>query len=64
MDNYNDNKATPKKRTGENHDNNTKDRNDNDNARQSTPEIVQPNPPSAIPSFPVEMPVRNDVPEK
>lgn len=58
MDNYNNNKATPTKRTGEN--NNPLDRgNDNDATQKITPEITQPNPSTATPSFPTEMPARD-----
>jgi len=59
MDNYDNSRATPKKRTGENNDNNTSNRNDNNTVQKSTPEIIQPNPPSATPSFPAEMPARD-----
>lgn len=60
MDKYDDSRATPKKRTGEEYNNysdNTKDRNTRNN---STPEIIPPIPPTATPSVPSEMPVRDD----
>lgn len=59
MDNYNNNKATPKKRTGDQADNYTDSDKDNNTVRKTTPEIIQPNPPSATPSFPPEIPSRD-----
>lgn len=61
MDKYNNNKATPKKRTGIKNDNDLKDaitESDKDPTPTILPEIVQPNPSSATPTIPVEMPAR------
>lgn len=61
MDRYNDSKATPTKRTGVKNDTNSIDTG-NDRASNSNqginPEIIQPNPSTATPSIPVEMPTR------
>lgn len=62
MDSYNDNRATPKKRTGVKNDISSTDKeNDNDNnqAQIIAPEIAQPNPTSATPTIPAEMPARD-----
>jgi len=62
MDRYNDNKATPTKRTGVKNDNNSIDAgNDKENDPIITiaPEIAQPNPTSATPTIPPEMPARD-----
>lgn len=53
MDRYNDNKATPTKRTGVKNDNDDKNK-----ITSITPEITQPNPSSAAPTIPSEMPAR------
>ncbi|NLP16959.1 MAG: hypothetical protein GX379_07970 [Clostridiales bacterium] len=53
MDRYNDNKATPTKRTGVKNDNDDKNK-----ITSITPEITQPNPSSATPTIPSEMPAR------
>lgn len=62
MDRFNDNRATPKKRTGVKNATNTTDR-ENDNYKEATqimaPEIEQPNPSNATPSIPTEMPARD-----
>ncbi|HPU63283.1 MAG TPA: hypothetical protein PK304_03950 [Mobilitalea sp.] len=58
MDKYDDSRATPKKRTKEDNDNYTDISKDNNSEQKNTPEIIQPNPPSATPSHPVEMPSR------
>lgn len=52
MDRYNDNKATPTKRTGVKNDN-------DDNTIITPPEIARPNPTSATPTIPDEMPARD-----
>lgn len=62
MDRYNDNKATPTKRTGVKNDNNSLDTgsdNDNNGNQIISPEIAQPNPTSATPNIPAEMPSRD-----
>lgn len=59
MDNYDNSRATPKKRTGDNNDNYSDSVRDNNATQKSTPEISQPNPPSATPSFPSEIPPRD-----
>jgi hypothetical protein len=62
MDRYNDNKATPTKRTGVKNDNNSPDPgngNDNNTIQIIAPEIAQPNPTSATPTIPSEIPERN-----
>ena len=62
MDRFDDNRAIPKKRTGVKNDIHTPDKeNDNDNNPTQTivPEISQPNPSSATPTIPTEMPARN-----
>lgn len=65
MDRFNDNNATPTKRTGPKSDNSYKDSENNtgrDNDRSANtgiiPEIPYPNPTSATPSIPSEMPAR------
>ncbi len=60
MDRFEDN--TPKKRRGVNNDTSSPEKeNDNDNnpTRTISPEITQPNPTSATPTFPTEMPARD-----
>lgn len=65
MERFNDNKGTSTKRTGSKGDNIYQDsgsdkgqyKDDNDN-EGITPEILQPNPSSATPSFPTEIPAR------
>lgn len=59
MDNYNDNKATPKKRTGENENNNSDSVNDKNTVQEVTPEIIQPHPATVTPAYPAEMPARD-----
>lgn len=59
MDNYGNSKATPKKRTKDHTDNYTDSDKYNNTVRKTTPEIIQPNPPSATPSFPAEIPSRD-----
>lgn len=62
MDRFDDNRATPKKRTGVNNDISSPDK-ENDNDKNPTqivaPEIAQPNPTSATPTIPTEMPARD-----
>ena len=59
MNKFNDSRATPKKRTKEDNDNYTDINIENDSKQKNTPEIIQPNPPSATPSYPDEMPSRD-----
>lgn len=62
MDRYDDNRATPKKRTGVKNDiysTDRKDDNDNNPTQTIAPEIAQPNPASATPTIPTEMPARD-----
>lgn len=62
MNIFDDNRATPKKRTGvKNNINSPAKENDNDNNQAQTiaPEIAQPNPSSATPTIPTEMPARD-----
>jgi|BioPla2DNA2_1021312.scaffolds.fasta_scaffold01187_11 hypothetical protein len=61
MDKINDNNATPTKRTGVKNDESLdtgRDKN-KDTAHTRTPEIVQPDPASATPNIPDEMPARH-----
>lgn len=61
MDKYNDNKATPTKRTGENKGTSSTDveyDNNNNSSQRIAPEILQPNPTTATPNIPTEMPSR------
>ncbi|HHT87409.1 MAG TPA: hypothetical protein GX002_00115 [Clostridiales bacterium] len=62
MDRINDNKGTPTKRTGVKNDTDFSDK-EKDNGmiptRTMAPEISQPNPATATPSIPVEIPARN-----
>lgn len=61
MENYNDNKATPTKRTGVKNNNllDTGKEKDDNTIQTIGPEIRQPNPASATPTIPAEMPARN-----
>jgi hypothetical protein len=64
MDRINDNKGTPTKRTGVKNDyssQNSKNKKDNNPTPASQPEIAQPNPLSATPTFPTEIPTRDTV---
>ncbi|NLO09585.1 MAG: hypothetical protein GX129_06900 [Clostridiales bacterium] len=62
MDRFNDNRATPKRRTGVKNDIDSPNK-ENDNDKEPThiiaPEIAQPNPTSATPTIPSEMPARD-----
>lgn len=65
MERFNDNKGTSTKRTGSNGDKIYQDSGsgkgqykDNNANEGITPEILQPNPSSATPSIPTEMPTR------
>lgn len=65
MERFNDNKGTPTKRTGSNGVNGSHDtKSSNDQYKDNnpneviTPEILQPNPSSATPTIPMEMPAR------
>lgn len=62
MDRMDDSRATPKKRTGVKNDSNSTDReNDNSTSQSISPEIAQPNPSSATPVIPTEMPARDRI---
>lgn len=57
----NDSKGTPTKRTGVRNDNSPSDKegdNDSNPIKTISPEIAQPNPTTATPAFPAEMPSR------
>lgn len=62
MDRFNDNRATPKKRTGIKNDISSPDteiERDNNPIKKTSPEIDQPNPANATPTIPTEMPARD-----
>lgn len=61
MDRYNDNKSTPTKRTGVKNDNSSfnSGNDSDDNTIITQPEIALPNPTSATPTIPDEMPARD-----
>ena len=62
MDRLDDNKGTPTKRTGVKNDTSSPNKeNDNDNnpIKTISPEISPPNPTSATPTFPTEIPARD-----
>lgn len=62
MERFDDNRARPKKRTGIKNDIDSPDKeNENDKkpAHIIAPEIAQPNPTSATPTIPSEMPARD-----
>lgn len=62
MDIFNDNRSTPKKRTGAKNDTGYPDKDNNgdkDPIQIIAPEIAQPNPTSATPIIPTEIPARD-----
>ena len=62
MDSFDDNRATPKKRTGVKNDITYTGKESDDDGNQTrpiAPEIAQPNPSSATPAIPTEMPARD-----
>lgn len=62
MDRFDDNRATPKKRTGVKNDISSPDKeidHDKNPTQTVAPEIMQPNPSSATPIIPIEMPARD-----
>lgn len=62
MDRYDNNKNTPSKKDGVKNDNKSQDaikKNSNEPILTTTPEIAQPNPTSATPTIPLEMPARD-----
>lgn len=61
MTDFDNNKATPTKRTGDNYNDNSSDRdyvNDNNSGQNKSVELPQPNSTTATPKIPTEMPSR------
>lgn len=62
MDRFNDSRSTPKRRTGVKNDTGSPDKDNNgdkDPIQIIAPEIAQPNPTSATPTIPTEIPARD-----